>query len=173
MSFSTSAANLLTAVAWVEQEMRYLKVDIQLQTRVDEGFLQRFRPDAVVLATGATPTADLGMATDDSIPILTLDEAAAVFSGLAVATARLEMPVVTGFLLLATTANAMLCVFNMLPLPPLDGGRVLTGLLPYSQARLLAAVEPFGFLILAALIMTGWLRFLVNNPISFVTRVLL
>ena len=77
------AANLLTAVAWVEQEMRYLKVDIQLQTRVDEGFLQRFRPDAVVLATGATPTADLGMATDDSIPILTLDEAAAgTFNGM-------------------------------------------------------------------------------------------
>lgn len=71
------AANLLTAVAWVEQEMRYLKVDIQTQTRVDEAFLRHFKPDAVVLATGATPTADLNVATDDSIPILTLDEAAA------------------------------------------------------------------------------------------------
>jgi Zn-dependent protease len=44
--------------------------------------------------------------------------------------------------------NAVLCVFNMLPLPPLDGGRVAVGLLPRALALPLARVEPYGIMIL-------------------------
>jgi Zn-dependent protease len=48
--------------------------------------------------------------------------------------------------------NAALCVFNMLPLPPLDGGRVAVGLLPRSLAYPLARLEPYGIPILLALL---------------------
>jgi Zn-dependent protease len=51
--------------------------------------------------------------------------------------------------------NCVLLVLNMLPLPPLDGGRVLVGLLPLRLARVVSRVEPYGLMILVALLMTG------------------
>ena len=51
--------------------------------------------------------------------------------------------------------NSVLLVLNMLPLPPLDGGRVLVGLLPLRLARVVSRVEPYGLMILVALLMTG------------------
>jgi len=51
--------------------------------------------------------------------------------------------------------NTILMVLNLLPLPPLDGGRVVTGLLPSPYAYQFARIEPFGFFILVALLMTG------------------
>jgi len=61
-------------------------------------------------------------------------------------------------LALLIMVNLVLAVFNLLPIPPLDGSRVLMGLLPLTWARKLASLERFGFLILIVLLNLGILQ---------------
>jgi Zn-dependent protease len=55
--------------------------------------------------------------------------------------------------------NVILAVFNLLPLPPLDGSRLLTGLFPPERNRLVAFLSEYGFYILLGLVFLGGLRF--------------
>ncbi len=59
--------------------------------------------------------------------------------------------------------NLVMWAFNLFPLPPLDGGRILVGLLPHRQAEMVSRIEPWGFFVVMALVIAGvvgtlWLR---------------
>lgn len=68
--------------------------------------------------------------------------------------------------------NALLAVLNMLPIPPLDGGRVAVGLLPPKPSMTLAQVEPYGMWILVGLMVTGLLSPILWPGVSLVTKLI-
>lgn len=69
--------------------------------------------------------------------------------------------------------NAMFLVFNLLPLPPLDGGRILVSLLPDHIGWHISRIEPYGILILMALVITGLAGALLLPAVSAIQRTLM
>ena len=65
--------------------------------------------------------------------------------------------------------NVVMFVFNLFPLPPMDGGRILVGLLPWRQAMMVSRIEPWGFFIVMGLIITGVLNHFWMRPLMGLT----
>ncbi|HMJ84689.1 MAG TPA: site-2 protease family protein [Vicinamibacterales bacterium] len=123
--------------------------------------LRHHRRDYVLVAA-AGPASNLVMAVTAGcllavLPISpqTLDEA------------NVSAPLAT-FLSQAMRLNVLLAVFNMIPIPPLDGGNVLAGLLPNHLAGIFNQIRPYGFILLYALILTGGFDALVVPPYRFI-----
>jgi Zn-dependent protease len=65
--------------------------------------------------------------------------------------------------------NVVMFAFNLFPLPPLDGGRIVVGLLPWRQALLFSRIERWGFFIVMALVITGVVSALWMQPLMDLT----
>ena len=69
--------------------------------------------------------------------------------------------------------NLILAIFNLLPVPPLDGSKILQAMLPHKLSEIFYAIEPYGLLIILALIFSGFLPLLISPPIMFLYRLAL
>lgn len=123
---------------------------------VDPRRFRRPRRDAVLVAL-AGPGTNLVLAAASALALGALPAVqGGVLAGLALMAAA------------SIRVNCLLAVFNMLPVPPLDGGRVVTALLPHRSARLVQAVESVGIvLVLLVVLNTQVLGLLVNPLVRF------
>jgi Zn-dependent protease len=98
--------------------------------------------------------------------------AATVLAIMPISPQTLDQPTVTvplaAILSQLIRLNVLLAVFNMIPIPPLDGGNVLAGLLPLSMAAAFNRLRPYGFLLLYALILSDAYRYIVIPPYRFI-----
>ena len=123
--------------------------------------LRHHRRDYVLVAA-AGPASNLAMAVTAGCLLAVLPISPQTLNA-----ANVSAPLAT-FLSQAMRLNVLLAVFNMIPIPPLDGGNVLAGLLPNHLAGIFNQIRPYGFILLYALILTGGFDALVVPPYRFI-----
>jgi Zn-dependent protease len=119
--------------------------------------LGRPRRDYMVVAA-AGPASNLVLAIGAAAAMHLVPASVDVFSGPTIAVW------IAVLLQRAIQLNVLLAVFNMIPIPPLDGGTVLAGLLPERLAAGFDLLRPYGFLLLCVLMFSGRLQYLVAPP---------
>jgi Zn-dependent protease len=124
---------------------------------VNVRYLRRARRDYVLVAA-AGPASNLALAITASLLLAVLPVSPQTLDS-----ANVSVPI-AAILSRTMFLNVLLAVFNMLPIPPLDGGNVLAGLLPNRLAVEFNRVRPYGFLLLYVLIFTGGFEKLVLPP---------
>ena len=82
-------------------------------------------------------------------------------------------PLAVSVITIAITANLVLAVFNLLPIPPLDGSRIAMGLLPYNLGVEYAKIEPYGFIIIFALLWMGFINTIIWPIVIFLANLLI
>jgi Zn-dependent protease len=80
---------------------------------------------------------------------------------------------VAGMLKISVSINLALFIFNLIPIPPLDGGRIVTNFLPYDKAVKFAAIERYGFIIILVLFLTRAIDYILLPAMNFFMNILL
>jgi Zn-dependent protease len=133
---------------------------------IDVRFLKNYRTDSMLIA-GAGPASNLLLALVASVALrfFPLDQVASMEG--------VVTPALVVLLANLLQINLLLAIFNLLPIPPLDGAGVVAGLLPDRLADAFDRLRPYGFLLLYGLMLTGLFRILVLPPYNLLLTWLL
>jgi len=135
-------------------------------------FEQPRRDYLMVAAAGPISNLALAFLAAVAFQMVPLD----VRQGMAEGQTALYMTVIAPLARLVWAAlqiNLLLAIFNMLPIPPLDGSTVLAGLLPERFAAVMDRLRPYGFLLLYALLLSGGFSLVVGTPYHYLLKWLL